>query len=103
MRVLERMTSYVANHEKKNRIFAKRQRELLHAIKHEVPAERLLIAAERLRAAKIGVFKCRYSKSSEKQPHSFSPEADAAHNKQLQRWLSMSADEIVGMYRAAVA
>lgn len=32
--VVTRMTSYVANHEKKNRIFAKRERELIHSIKH---------------------------------------------------------------------
>jgi hypothetical protein len=40
------MTAYLANHEKKKRIVAKRERELVHATKHWFAAEKLLLAAE---------------------------------------------------------
>ena len=93
------MTAYIANHEKKNRIFAKRERELLHAIKHSFPDEKLWVAAEKLRSAKIAVFKCRFTKNSENQPYQFAPEEMAAHNRQVQLWLSYSADEIINLYR----
>jgi hypothetical protein len=96
------MTAYVANHEKKLRIFAKRERELLHAIKHDAPAEKLSVAAERLRAAKINVYKCRFTKNCENQPHNFSPEEYAENNNELQRWLSMTTDDIVKSYRPRV-
>ena len=96
------MTAYVANHEKKKRIFAKREQEMLHALKHDLSLEKLLVAAEKLRAAKIGVFKCRFSKNSEKQPHSVSPEEMAAHNDEVKLWLEISVDDIVDLYRARV-
>lgn len=96
------MTAYIANHEKKHRIFAKRERELLHAIKHSFTEEKLLLTAEKLRAAKVSVFKCSFSKNSINQPHNFSPEEIAADNKQLELWLSMSSEEIVSMYRPKV-
>jgi hypothetical protein len=95
------MTAYIANHEKKRRIFAKREREMRHAIKHVAPAEKLRVAAEKLRAAKIGVFKCRYTMNSENQPHDFSPEEAAVHDDEVRRWMSMSAEEIVEMYRSS--
>jgi hypothetical protein len=97
------MTAYIANHEKKNRIFAKRERELRHAIKHGFPPEKLMVAAERVRAAKIAVFKCRFSKDSENQPHNFSPEEIAVHDRQVQLWLARSADEIIEVYRREAA
>ena len=96
------MTCYVANHEKKNRIFAKREQELRHAIKHNLPADKILLAAEKVRAAKIAVFKCRFTKHSTNQPQSFRPEEIAAHDEELRRWLSMSGDEIVSTYLPGV-
>jgi hypothetical protein len=93
------MTAYVANHEKKNRIFAQREQQLRHAIKHGCPTEKLLVAAEKLRAAKIAVYKCRFAKNSSNQPHSFKPDEVAKQDAKLQRWLSMTAAEIVDTYR----
>lgn len=95
------MTAYIANHEKKNRIFAKRERELRHAIRHNFAPEKLVVAAEKLRAAKIGVFKCRFTKHSENQPHSFSPQEMAEHDRDLQSWLSRSTEEIINLYRTS--
>lgn len=93
------MTAYIANHQKKNRIFAKRVRELQHAIKHDYSVEKLVAAAERVREAKMNVFKCQYTKSNSRQPHWFVADRIAAGNKQIQLWLAMSAEEIVAMYR----
>jgi hypothetical protein len=93
------MTAYVADHQKKNGIFAQREQQLCHAIKHNFSAEKLLVAAEKVRAAKIAVYKCRYAKNSPNQPHSFRPEEAAKHDKNLERWLSMTTTEIVDSYR----
>jgi len=88
------MTAYVANHEKKNRIFAKREQELLH-----VSDEKIAVAAEKVREAKMNVFKCRFSKSSPHQPHTFLPEQAAADDQKIQQWLLMSTADIIANYR----
>ncbi len=93
------MTAYIANHEKKKRILSKRERELIHAIKNCLPLERISIAAERVREAKMNVFKCDFAKSTEVQPHTFSPEEMAASNEQVRNWLYAPTDDIVEMYR----
>jgi len=92
------MTAYIANHEKKNRIFEKRERELRHAIKHGFPLDKLHERAELLRAAKISVFKCKFTKNCENQPSNFSAAEMAARNKELAHWLAMSAEEIAEAY-----
>jgi hypothetical protein len=94
------MTVYLANYRKKQRIFAKREQELRHALKHGFPPKKLLRAAEKLRAAKIAVFKCYFSSRGPVQPHTFSPQAMAEHNPDLRQWLEMSAEAIVSMYRS---
>src|SRR5262245_57577266 len=66
------MTCYVANHQKKIGIFHKRERALVHAIKHQLADDKIAVAAERVRQAKLSVFKCRFTKNSERQPYSFS-------------------------------
>ena len=96
------MPAYVANHEKKKRIFAKRERELLHAIQHRFALEKLPVAAEKLRAARIGVAKCKFTEDSEYQPHNSSAEQMAVKVRELQQWLSMSVDEIIELYRSSV-
>jgi hypothetical protein len=94
------VTAYIANHEKKNRIFAKRERALAHAIKHRFSGRKISIAAEKLREAKIAVFKCRFASSTLHEPHTFSAEAIAASNKHVQSWISMSTADIIAMYRS---
>jgi hypothetical protein len=97
------MPAYIANHEKKNRIFAKRERELIHAIKNGFPGERISIAAEKVREAKMSVFKCLFAKSTSRQPHTFSPEELASTNGQVQKWLLMTTADIIELYRRTVA
>ena len=96
--VVIHMTAYLANHQKKQRIFEKRERELTHAIKNAYSAERLALAAEKLRSAKISVFKCRFSADGPVQPHQFHAEEIAKRNPQLERWLSMATEEIIDLY-----
>ena len=96
------MTAYVANHEKKKRIFKKRETELVHLFKVAASDDKLFIAAERVREAKIGVFKCRFVRNNAHQPHKFSAEKQAANNTQIEKWLSMTTDEIIDAYRSGV-
>ena len=92
------MTAYIANHEKKQRIFEKREGELVRAIKLGRSEDELALAAEILRAAKISVFKCRFVAGSPVQPRQFEVEEVAARKPELARWLTMTAEEIVAMY-----
>jgi uncharacterized protein YecE (DUF72 family) len=93
------MPAYIANHEKKNRIFAKRERELIHAVKNDLPSKEVSSRAESVREAKMSVFKCRFAKSTSLQPHAFSPEELAAVDEEVRKWWSMSTAEIIEMYR----
>lgn len=93
------MTAYIANHQKKNRIFAKRVRELVHAIKNGYSSEKLAVAAERVREAKMNVFKCRFAKSTVSQAHNFSPAELAAGDAKIREWLTMSTAEIIEKHR----
>ncbi len=90
------MANYLSNHQKKNRIFAKRERELLHAIKHDCPHEKLLEIAEKLRAAKIAVFKSRFAEYT----YNVALDTMASCSKEVQQWISMAPDEIVSIYRS---
>ena len=96
------MTAYIANHEKKNRLFSKRERELMHAIKNGFAEKTLVIAAEKVRSAKMSVFKCQFAKSTVHQAHKFSPEEMATKNKRIQRWLAMSTTDIINEYRGRI-
>jgi hypothetical protein len=90
------MTAY--SYEEKKRLFAKRLRELRHAIKHGFSEEKCRAAAERLRAARLGIVKCQFTMKISSAPYNFSAEAMAKRHKGIRRWLSMSAEEIVKSY-----
>lgn len=87
------MTAY--SYEEKKRLFAKRLRELRHAIKHDFSEEKRRAAAERLRAARLGMFKCQFTLNVTSEPYNFSAEDLAKRHKGIRRWLSMSAEEII--------
>ena len=93
------MASNVPHHDQKNRIFAKRERALIHAIKNGFSSEKIAAAAERLRAAKIAVFKCRFALYTIREPHTFSAEEMAIRDKQVRNWISMQTTDIIEMYR----
>ncbi len=87
------MTAYIANHQKKKNIFLKREQELLHAIKHGFTKQKLEKAAEKLREAKLGVFKSEFSKRSVLPASSYEPDEKA------KEWEVISVDEIIKQYR----
>jgi len=58
------MTAYVANHLKKKNIFKKREQEFRHAIKNNFSQEKIIKAVEKLRIAKLNVYKAEFSKNS---------------------------------------
>ncbi len=87
------MTAYLANHQKKHRIFRKREKEIIHAIKNDFSREKLEAAAEKLREAKLNVFKSEFSKKSVLPATSYEPGSKA------QEWASFSTSEIINSYR----
>ena len=92
------MTAYIANHQKKNRIFRKREEELRHAIRHGFSVEKTHKAAERLRDAKYAVFKARFSQNSVLPAHLFSIDSVAGREPLVKKWISMTTEEIVVEY-----
>jgi hypothetical protein len=58
------MTAYIATHQKKLNILHKRERELIHALKHGYTQERLEKAAEKLRIAQLAMFKAKFTQNS---------------------------------------
>src|SRR5262245_36330095 len=93
------MASNIPHHDQKNRIFAKRERALIHAIKKGFSREKIATAAERLREAKIAVFKCRFALYTIREPHTFSAEEMAISDEQVRKWISMRTIDIIEMYR----
>jgi hypothetical protein len=90
------MTNYVPDHRKKIRILEKRERELLHAIKNEFGVEKIERAAERVRNAKLNVYK---SKLAEIPPVEGRWERrEAMWKKKTLEWQSVSVVEIVDRY-----
>lgn len=86
------MTAYIANHQKKINLFHKREESLRHAIKHGYSREKIEQAAEKLREAKLGVFKAMFSKSSVLPASKYEPTGEALS---WQRWSVM---EIIASY-----
>ena len=87
------MTAYIANHQKKKKIFQKREQELQHAIKNNFNNEKLIKAAEKLREAKLNVFKSEFSKKSVLPAHKYKPDEKA------KEWELLPAEDIIEKYR----
>lgn len=87
------MPSYLANHQKTRRVFRKREKQLEHAIRHDFSRDRIVKAAERLREARLKVFKSDFAKSSVRQATTWQP------NEEAKRWQAMPVDEIIERYR----
>ncbi len=87
------MTAYIANHQKKRNLLHKREQELEHALSHGFDDSKLKRAAEKVREAKLAVFKALFSQSSVLPPHSYEESAEAIE------WRNMSVAEIIRLYR----
>ena len=83
------MTAYLANHQKKVNIFKKRVQELEHALKHDFSQEKIVKAAEKVREARLKVFKARFSQYSILPASKWQPDEEAT------RWQEMDVQEIV--------
>ncbi len=92
------MAGYIPHYQKKNRIAAKRERELIHAIRNELESARVERAAERLREAKLAAAKSRWAAGTSAQSHEFDAAALARKDKSVARWLSSTTEEIVEIY-----
>ena len=88
------MTAYVVYYQKKKRIFERRERELRYAIKNKLSYEKITKAAEKLRVAKLAIFKSEYSRLSILPVHTYEMGAEA------KQWEIMPIDEIIEKYRA---
>jgi len=86
------MTAYIANHQKKKKIFGKREQELKHALKHNYGYEKVARAVEKLREAKLNIFKSEFAKNSVLPASSYEPGDEAL------KWLSYSIDDIKNIY-----
>lgn len=86
------MTGYVPYHEKKIRILEKRERELRHAIKNNHSKDKIERCAEKLRTAKLNVFKSRFAQNSSLPPHSY------IANEKAKEWESLPIDKILQKY-----
>ncbi len=87
------MTAYVANHQKKKRILLKRENELKHALKHGFSSEKQIQIAEKLRLARLAIFKSDYSRLSILPAHTYKPDEEAL------KWITMPIDEIIKIYQ----
>ena len=92
------MAGYLPHYQKKNRIAAKRERELLHAIRQGLDAQKVVRAAERLKDAKISAFKSKWAQENSAPSHDFSATSLAADDKRIAKWLKLSPEEIIEKY-----
>lgn len=95
------MTGYLVNHQKKLKVFEKREEELRHAIRHDLSPERTGRAAERLREAKFAIFKSKFSQHSVLPANRFSIEKAAEDKPAVRKWVEMTTEEIIEKYAAA--
>ena len=91
------MAGYVP-HYKKNRIAAKRERELVHAIRNEFDSQKIARAVERLREAKLAVAKTRWAAKKSAQSYEFDPVHLAKEDKSNAKWLNSSTEGIIKIY-----
>ena len=97
------MAGYLPHYQKKNRIAAKRERELIHAIRNELDSEKIDRAVERLRESKLAAEKSRWAAKTSAQSHEFEPVYLAKSNKSIAKWLNSSTQEIIDIYARGVS
>jgi len=87
------MTCYLANHQKAKRVFEKQEVKLAHAIKHDFSHEKIVELAEKLRNAKLKVFKAKFSQNS------VLPSSNWEPDEKSKVWLLKPVEEIIEEYR----
>jgi hypothetical protein len=88
----QHMAGYAPNWRKQDRLFQKRERELLHALRTNASREKVAEAVENLRNAKLQIFKARFSQNSLLPAHAYVP------GKKAEFWQSLTQEEILSKY-----
>ena len=83
---------------RKQEILQKREREMQHAIRHDLPEEKLLKAAARIREARLKLYKgileqFRYKKVAD------SENPGARAQREMALWESMELQDVIEHYR----
>ena len=86
------MAGYVPNHQKKKRLFEKREKELIHAINNEFSTEKVIKAAEHLREAKLQIFKSQFAEKTSLPLNIYEP------NDKAKEWQEMAVESIIEQY-----
>lgn len=84
----------IPDHNKTYRVFHKREAELQHAIKNGHSHEKLIKSAEKLREAKLKIFKSKFSAHSVLPASAYKPSGEALE------WERLSVDEILQKYNS---
>jgi len=87
------MTAYIVNHRKKKAILEKRVAGLQHAVKNSFSREKIEKEVEKVRAAKLAIFKMEFSKNTTLPAHSYEPQGEALV------WESMAVEDILSEYK----
>ena len=93
------MAGIVPHYQGKNRIFRKKERELTHAIKHNYSGEKLVVVAEELRKAKLKSIKAKLDQKYAGPTYKITIDTMAKTDKGAKKWVSLSPDEIIEIYR----
>ena len=86
------MTAYLVNHQKKKNILKKRVDGLKHAVKNGFSEEKIEIEAEKVRAAKLAIYKMSFSRDSALPAHDYEP------SKEALEWEKKSSSEILNEF-----
>jgi len=86
------MSGYIPNHQKKKKLFEKREHELMHAIKNKYSTEKIMNAAEHVREAKLQVFKSQFAENSTLPLNKYEP------NEKAKQWQEIPLVSIIEQY-----
>ncbi len=89
---------------KKTLILQQREEELRHALRHDESARKISKAAERLRTAKLHLFKALCAGLKDRYFGQAMPEDEWANlERQFASWESYSGEEIIEQYKVGVS
>ena len=84
---------------RKKEILKKREQELHHAIEHHMPQDRIEKAAEKLRFARLKLYKGIIEQFRYDQSTDVGAKPGAKAERELEKWEGLSVDEIISMYK----
>ena len=97
------MAGYRPNYQKKLRIAAKRERELLHAIRHAYSKDKIVDVAERLRHAKLAAYKAQWAQHTSSRLENYSVAVEAEKHKHIAKSLNAPVETMIEWYTRKLA